>query len=71
MTAALLSRTHPMLRTLTVVFGVVFGALFASSVSAQEIPGLRATLATPRSIVASGGNVEPATFATALNRFAS
>ncbi len=43
-----------MLRILT----AVLAAVFACGVSAQEIPGVRATLATPRSIVASGGNVE-------------
>jgi len=43
-----------MLRILTAVFGTVF----ALGVSAQEIPGVRATLSTPRSIVAAGGNVD-------------
>lgn len=36
----------------------MFGALLALGASAQEIPGVRATLSTPRSIVAAGGNVE-------------
>jgi peptidyl-prolyl cis-trans isomerase B (cyclophilin B) len=36
----------------------MFGALLALGASAQEIPGVRATLSTPRSIVPAGGNVE-------------
>jgi peptidyl-prolyl cis-trans isomerase B (cyclophilin B) len=43
-----------MLRILT----AVFGAVLTLGVSAQEIPGVRATLSTPRSIVAAGGNVD-------------
>jgi len=37
---------------------VVLGAAFAFGASAQDIPGVTAKLATPRTIVMAGGNVE-------------
>jgi peptidyl-prolyl cis-trans isomerase B (cyclophilin B) len=40
------------------IFTAAFATFLAIGATAQEIPGLRATLSTPRSIVATGGDVE-------------